>query len=115
VAIRYALSRWDALLRYIEDGHIEIDNNAAERSLRGVALGRNYAQFPIMRSTVTRRPDGHCSSKAPGSDTAHNFTGSPKTSSTDLEGGTGGSLFLRAADGLAHVPSWRDRLQRTCA
>jgi len=42
-AIRYALSRWDALLRYIEDGRIEIDNNAAERSLRGVALGRkNY-------------------------------------------------------------------------
>jgi transposase len=42
-AIRYALSRWDALLRYIEDGHVEIDNNAAERSLRGVALGRkNY-------------------------------------------------------------------------
>jgi transposase len=42
-AIRYALSRWDALLRYIEDGHIEMDNNAAERSLRGVALGRkNY-------------------------------------------------------------------------
>jgi transposase len=43
VAIRYALSRWDALTHYIEDGHIEIDNNAAERSLRGVALGRkNY-------------------------------------------------------------------------
>jgi transposase len=43
VAIRYALSRWDALVRYINDGHIEIDNNAAERSLRGVALGRkNY-------------------------------------------------------------------------
>ncbi len=42
-AIRYALTRWDALTRYIEDGHIEIDNNAAERSLRGVALGRkNY-------------------------------------------------------------------------
>jgi transposase len=42
-AIRYALSRWDALGRYIEDGHLEIDNNAAERSLRGVALGRkNY-------------------------------------------------------------------------
>ena len=42
-AIRYALSRWDALVRYIEDGHLEIDNNAAERSLRGVALGRkNY-------------------------------------------------------------------------
>jgi transposase len=51
-AIRYALSRWDALTRYIEDGHIEIDNNAAERSLRGVALGRNYVQFRIMRSAA---------------------------------------------------------------
>ena len=37
------LVRWDALTRYIEDGQLEIDNNAAERSLRGVALGRkNY-------------------------------------------------------------------------
>jgi transposase len=42
-AIRYALSLWDALLRYSNDGHIEIDNNAAERALRVVALGRkNY-------------------------------------------------------------------------
>lgn len=43
VAIRYALSRWRALLRYCDDGRIEIDNNAAERALRAVALGRkNY-------------------------------------------------------------------------
>jgi transposase len=43
VAIRYALSRWRALLRYCEDGRLEIDNNAAERALRAVALGRkNY-------------------------------------------------------------------------
>ena len=42
-AIRYALGRWRALLRYCEDGSIEIDNNAAERALRAVALGRkNY-------------------------------------------------------------------------
>ncbi len=42
-AIRYALSRWDALVRYSDDGNIEIDNNAAERALRAVALGRkNY-------------------------------------------------------------------------
>jgi transposase len=42
-AIRYALGRWRALLRYVEDGTIEIDNNAAERALRAVALGRkNY-------------------------------------------------------------------------
>jgi transposase len=42
-AIRYALSRWEALVRYSDDGRIEIDNNAAERTLRAVALGRkNY-------------------------------------------------------------------------
>jgi transposase len=43
VAIRYALERWSALLRFCEDGRVEIDNNAAERALRAVALGRkNY-------------------------------------------------------------------------
>jgi hypothetical protein len=37
------MSRWKALTRYRDDGSIEIDNNAAERSLRAVALGRkNY-------------------------------------------------------------------------
>jgi hypothetical protein len=42
-AIRYALSRWRALTRYTENGMLEIDNNAAERALRAVALGRkNY-------------------------------------------------------------------------
>ena len=42
-AIHYALDRWDALTRYSDDGHMEIDNNAAERSLRAVVLGRkNY-------------------------------------------------------------------------
>jgi transposase len=42
-AIRYALSRWDALTRYCDDGRLEIDNNAAKRSIRPLALGRkNY-------------------------------------------------------------------------
>ena len=42
-AIRYTLALWDALGRYINDGRLEIDNNAAERALRAVALGRkNY-------------------------------------------------------------------------
>jgi transposase len=42
-AIRYALSRWKALIRYRDNGIVEIDNNGAERALRAVALGRkNY-------------------------------------------------------------------------
>src|SRR6266403_850160 len=43
IAVRYALGRWEALLRYCDNGRLEIDNNAAEQSLRAVALGRkNY-------------------------------------------------------------------------
>lgn len=42
-AIGYSLGRWAALTRYVDDGRLEIDNNAAERALRGVSLGRkNY-------------------------------------------------------------------------
>jgi transposase len=44
-AIRYALVRWTALTRYCDDGQIEIDNNAAERALRAVALGRKNFMF----------------------------------------------------------------------
>lgn len=44
-AIRYALTLWTALVRYTGDGRIEIDNNAAERALRTVALGRKNFLF----------------------------------------------------------------------
>ena len=45
VAIRYALGLWPALTRYCDDGGLEIDNNAAERALRAVALGRKNFLF----------------------------------------------------------------------
>jgi hypothetical protein len=41
----YAVNRWDALGRYCDDGRIEIHNNAAERALRCVALGRKNFLF----------------------------------------------------------------------
>jgi transposase len=44
-AMRYSLDRWESLTRYCDDGRIEIDNNAAERSLRCVALGRKNFLF----------------------------------------------------------------------
>jgi len=44
-AIRYARSRWAQLCRYRDDGRLEIDNSAAERALRGVALGRKNWLF----------------------------------------------------------------------
>jgi transposase len=44
-AIRYALSRWEALFRFRDDGCAELDNNAAERALRTIALGRKNHLF----------------------------------------------------------------------
>jgi hypothetical protein len=40
-AIQYALSRWQALTRYAGDGRLAIDNNVAERALRGIAMRRS--------------------------------------------------------------------------
>lgn len=44
-AIGYALGQWQALVRYVSDGRVEIDNNAAERAIRAVALGRKNFLF----------------------------------------------------------------------
>jgi len=44
-AIRYTLKNWTALNRYCEDGNLEIDNNATERAIRGLAVGRNNWLF----------------------------------------------------------------------
>ena len=53
-AIGYTLPRWPALTRYVDNGCIEIDNNAAERSLRGVALGRKNWLFAGSHAGGTR-------------------------------------------------------------
>ena len=44
-AIRYALARWPALCRFLEDGRVELDNNTVERAIRPVALGRKNHLF----------------------------------------------------------------------
>lgn len=42
-AIRYALSRWAGLTRYLDDGRIEIDSNVIERAMRPVTLANDGA------------------------------------------------------------------------
>jgi len=44
-ALNYMLKRWDAFARFLDDGRICLTNNAAERALRGVALGRKAWLF----------------------------------------------------------------------
>jgi len=43
--IRYGLSHWDGLIRFLDDGRIEIDSNIVERSIRPIALNRKNALF----------------------------------------------------------------------
>lgn len=44
-AIRYALTRWDGLSRFLDDGRIDLDSNTVERSIRPLALNRKNALF----------------------------------------------------------------------
>jgi transposase len=44
-AIDYGLRRWDGLVRFLDDGRLCMSNNAAERALRGIAVGRHNCTF----------------------------------------------------------------------
>ena len=44
-AIRYALTRWGGLSRFLDDGRVDLDNNVVERSIRPLALNRKNALF----------------------------------------------------------------------
>jgi transposase len=70
--IDYMLKRWDGFTRFLKDGRVCLSNNAAERSLRCVALGRNYAHHVIMRSSPREAPAGRTRRRFPARQTAHN-------------------------------------------
>ena len=44
-AINYGLNQWDGLIRYLDDGRIEIDSNSVERAMRPIALNRKNSLF----------------------------------------------------------------------
>jgi len=44
-AIDYTLARWPALIRYVEDGRLDIDNNSCENSIRPTAVGKKNFLF----------------------------------------------------------------------
>jgi hypothetical protein len=66
-AIRCASSRWQALTRYVNDGQLEIDNNAAERALRVVALGRKNSSSADQTQAANAPPPSTRCSEAPSS------------------------------------------------
>jgi len=71
-AFSYMLRRWSSFTRFLADGRICLSNNAAERGLRGVALGRNYARHVIMRSSSREAPAWLARGCFPARRAAHN-------------------------------------------
>ena len=57
VAVGYARNQWGPLTRFLDDGRLRLDNNPAERQLRRVAIGRNYADHAVMPCSA-RFPTG---------------------------------------------------------
>ena len=56
-ALAYSIKRWDKLSAYITDGKLHIDNNAAENSIRPIAIGRkNY----LLRAHMRQQKDQLC-------------------------------------------------------
>ena len=53
-AIAYSLNRWDGLARFLDDGRLCMTNNAAERALRGIAVGRRNWTFAGSEQPATR-------------------------------------------------------------
>ena len=80
-AIRYALTRWPALSRFLDDGRIELDNNSVERAIRPVALGRKNHLFAGSDGGAERW-ETVCSLIPRQSSTTSNPTPTSKTRST---------------------------------
>ena len=53
-ALKYIAKYWDGLILFLDDGHIEMDSNAVERTIRPIALQRNYAYPLIMCSSLMK-------------------------------------------------------------
>jgi len=52
-AIHYSLKRWAAMTRFLDDGRVCLSNNAAERALRGIAIGRNNWTLPVLTAAAS--------------------------------------------------------------
>jgi transposase len=66
-AIRYARSRWTALTRYLDDGTLEISNNAAERAIRPLTSAGRISCSPAPMPAASAPPRSTPSLKAPSS------------------------------------------------
>jgi transposase len=76
-AINYSLSRWEAFTRFLDDGRVCLSNNATERSIRCVAVGRKNWTFAGSDAGATEQPRSMPLSRHASSTTSIHKLGSP--------------------------------------
>jgi hypothetical protein len=79
-AIDYSLKRWTALTRFLDDGRLCMTNNAAERELRAIAVGRRNWTFAAPTKAAGGQPPSTRSLPPPSSTTSIRRPGSPMSS-----------------------------------
>ena len=108
-AIRYALTRMKKMRVYLDHGILELDNNSAERSMRGVAVGRknylfmgseNGGRSAAIAYTSLRPPSSTQSIRRRGS-----LMSSPASPTTRSPGSTNSSLGVTLLE-QRNRPSW---------
>jgi transposase len=105
-AIAYGTKRWPALCRFLDDGRLEIDNNIAERALRGVAVGRRNWLFAGSK-TAASAPRRSIPSSRPARPMASTRR---RTSPTSLRKS---QLIGRPRDGTSSCPGTRSSNPRS--
>ena len=106
-AIRYALSPWDGLTRFLDDGRIEIDSNVMERTIRPIALNRKNALFraiDMAEERVERRLSAIL---------AADVAGYSRLMGRDEEGTLAGLKALRKSLIDPKIAEYRDRMVKT--
>ena len=115
-AIRYALSRWQGLTLFIDDGRVELDNNTVERSIRPIAMPESLCNPSSSVCKHWKHVFVSNATRATLSDDRGFNTVAGQVDRTDLEGGAPHHLFRPQRAGLDqspdHMAAYTRRLRR---
>jgi transposase len=107
-AIRYSISQWDDLIRFLEDGRLELDNNRAERAIKPFVIGRKAWMF-------ANTPAG-----ARASAVTYSIVETAKENGLDpyrylnLLFERLPNINIKDNEAIADLMPWTDAIQRTC-
>jgi hypothetical protein len=107
-AIDYMLKRWPAFTRFLDDGRICLTNNAAERALRGIALGRKAWLFAGSDRGGERTAAIYTLIGTPSSTTSTRKPGWPTCRAASPTIRPAGSPTFCPGTGKTGLPNWRN-------